>query len=393
MSINRLAILKKLHLLLLLLCIILKYYPKERESLGENLSRQCEYDIQHLCPSCFPGPNECNFFKDRLTADENDPLDQLACQFNQHGVSYGVLDKNQTVVIKRLNQNEQVEHLRDLLCEKFKIAEKNCEFGNDELFLATLRRMVLNKDRVEGCIICPVNDEAALDRLLYKFNGPELLKLILIYTNAQPLLLQLLNENNLRAPKFMFQGGFTLVESFDGDRLTNFYSSSIKTRLTIANELVNAILSITDGFDGFRFYLTDINPDNIAIKLQSNDTVMVSFIDVNNIIVLDSRSDRLGRDRQKTVHTRIECDGCFAYVQDEICSHQYSDINLFAICQLFLENLNGNSNAGFLHFAENRPELKRIQELLKHCVYCHPPDCQDRKMILQEIQRTIQLIK
>ncbi|XP_058834418.1 uncharacterized protein LOC131691791 [Topomyia yanbarensis] len=392
MSINNLSILTKQHVLVLFLCIILKYYPKEQASPGENLSRQCEYDTKHLCPSCFSEPNECSIFKDRLTIDTDDPLNRLVCRFNQHAVSYGVLDGKQNVVIKSLNKNGQVEKLRDSICKEFQIATEDCEFRNDELFRTELRQMILNEDRVEGMIICPSGDDLALERFLKKIEENELLKLILMLTNAQPLLLKLFNGTNLRTPEPVFQMGFTLAESFDGDSLANFYSSSLKTRLTIANELISAILSITAGLDGFRFYLTDINPDNIAIQFLSSGNVKVSFIDINNVIVLDSQSKRLDRNKPETIHARIECDGCFAYVQEEICSHRYSDINLFAMCQLFLENLNGNGEAGFLHFSDDRLELKQIHQLLKHCVYCRPPDCQDRKMLLQQIQKTINLI-
>lgn len=66
--------------------------------------------------------------------------------------------------------------------------------------------------------------------------------------------------------------------------------------------------------------------------MSSPNEIKVAFVDLNNVIILDSHSKRLNQ--QKHTHARIDCDGCFAYVQEDICTHQSSDINLFAVCQV-----------------------------------------------------------
>lgn len=64
--------------------------------------------------------------------------------------------------------------------------------------------------------------------------------------------------------------------------------------------------------------------------------------------------------------------------------------------QLLLENLNGHYAKGLLHYdrdAEAFPVLgeasKMLQNLLTECVYCQPPDCQNRSHILKDMLHII----
>ncbi|EDS39860.1 conserved hypothetical protein [Culex quinquefasciatus] len=386
-------ILVNLHILALLFCVIFEFQPKEPESLTELLVNQCEYETQHLCPECFVSPTvNCGHLANFVTIDSSNPWNQLTCRYNPHGVSYGLLGSGQKVVIKTLNKNRAVEALRDAVCDELGLTQSNCKFKSDENTLKVLRRKVLEQE-LEGCIICPSKDEKALNRLLNEVEGTELLQLILLKVNVQPLLLELFDGRGFPVPKVIFQGGFQLFESFDGDALVNFYDSSLNIRLRIAKELIQASFLFTEGVNGFRFYLTDINPDNIAVQAQPSGSFQVSFIDLDNVIILDSQSKRLDRrSKARNIHSRIPCDGCFAYVQEDLCSYQHSDINQFAICQLLYENLNGDREGGFLHIQPNddsQPRLSEIRQLLHHCVYCVPPDCRDRQGLLQQVQEII----
>lgn len=51
------------------------------------------------------------------------------------------------------------------------------------------------------------------------------------------------------------------------------------------------------------------------------------------MLVIDSKS-YLIKSKKIHRHEQIDCDNCFAYVPDEICAHQLSDINIFAVCQV-----------------------------------------------------------
>lgn len=389
-------ILVNLHILALLFCVIFEFQPREPESLTELLVNQCEFDTQHLCPECFASSAvNCGHLANRVTIDPSNPWNQLTCRYNPHGVSYGLLSSGKKAVIKKLNKNRAIEALRDAVCDELGITHSNCKFKSDENILKVLRRKVLAQE-LEGCIICPSKDEKALNRILDWFKGTELLKLILLQVNVQPLLLELFDGHGFPVPTVIFQGGFQLLESFDGNALVNFYDSLLNTRLRIAKELIQASFRFTEGINGFRFYLTDINPDNIAVQAQPSGSFQVSFIDLDNVIILDSQSNQLdSRSKARHIHSRIDCDGCFAYVQEDLCSYQRSDINQFAICQLLYENLNGDREGGFLHIQPNddsQPGLSEIRRHLHHCVYCVPPDCRDRQGLLQQVREIINAI-
>uniref|UniRef100_A0A1Q3F484 Protein-kinase domain of fam69 n=1 Tax=Culex tarsalis TaxID=7177 RepID=A0A1Q3F484_CULTA len=393
MSSSYQRILVNLHVLALLFCVIFEFQPKEPESLSELLVNQCEFDTQQLCPACFTTTSvNCAQWANFVTIDSSNSWNQLSCRFNPHGVSYGLLSSGQKAVIKKLNKNRAVEALRDAICDELGITRSNCKFSSDANVIQVLRRKVLEQE-LEGCIICPSWDETALNRLLNEFKGSELLKLILLKVNVQPLLLELFERRGFPVPKVIFQGGFQLLESFDGNALVNFYDSPLNTRLIIAKKLIEASFRFTEGVNGFRFYLTDINPDNIAVRILPDGTAQVSFIDLDNVIILDSQSKQLDRrTKARNVHSRIDCDGCFAYVQEDLCSYWHSDINQFAICQLLYENLNGAREGGFLHVSpndESYPALSEIRQLLHHCVYCVPPGCRDRQGLLQQVHEII----
>ena len=89
----------------------------------------------------------------------------------------------------------------------------------------------------------------------------------------------------------------------------------------------------------FRIYLTDATPDNIVVN---KETFQIAFIDLDNVILVDSDAYTNAMAsvsvpiEWQTVHkhSQIDCDGCFAYVPEELASHHLSDINIFTICQV-----------------------------------------------------------
>lgn len=86
----------------------------------------------------------------------------------------------------------------------------------------------------------------------------------------------------------------------------------------------------------FRIYFTDATPDNIVVDRKS---LKIAFVDLDNLLIVDSLAYSSGMQARKEwtaihKHEKIECNGCFAYVPEELCAHHISDINLFATCQV-----------------------------------------------------------
>lgn len=82
-----------------------------------------------------------------------------------------------------------------------------------------------------------------------------------------------------------------------------------------------------------RIYLTDATPDNIVVD---ETTLRISFVDLDNLLVVDANSLAMNNNKTTKIHRyeAIDCERCFAYVPEELCSHQLSDINLFTVCQV-----------------------------------------------------------
>lgn len=81
----------------------------------------------------------------------------------------------------------------------------------------------------------------------------------------------------------------------------------------------------------FSIYLTDATPDNIVVD---RETLQVAFVDLDSLQLVDSSAFPVESKIHR--HEKIDCDRCFAYVPDELCSHRLSDINLFSVCQVIL---------------------------------------------------------
>lgn len=68
-----------------------------------------------------------------------------------------------------------------------------------------------------------------------------------------------------------------------GTTLTQFYYTPWIVRANLAYQLLKAALDFTFKDPKFAYYLTDLNPDNIAFTHQ----LKLKFIDLENVIVVD----------------------------------------------------------------------------------------------------------
>lgn len=113
--------------------------------------------------------------------------------------------------------------------------------------------------------------------------------------------------------------------------MDHFYKAGIESRLRIARNLLSGAQALTNGYRGFRIYLTDATKDNIAVD---EDTLAVTFIDLDDVIIINGGGETDNQDAHQ--HRKIECDNCFAYSPEKICGSSKSDLNIFTICQVRL---------------------------------------------------------
>uniref|UniRef100_A0A182PVE3 FAM69 protein-kinase domain-containing protein n=1 Tax=Anopheles epiroticus TaxID=199890 RepID=A0A182PVE3_9DIPT len=394
---------------LLFIAIVLQYISKENSFPKSLLADVCEYDSRMLCPECFSDVPECEKFDKIFKLHGTNFFNMINSIFNSHSTRMGsIREQNTLAVMKYLNRDNTIEKLLQQYCDVHSLSRENCKWaqhdGNLDQAKEFIENSILDSERIEGTIFCPIRDNRqSLRRFLGLFEPTdnEMWNLVAVRINVEPLLLKLFAKhkfNPFHVPKLLHTFGFSILESYEGKTLQHYYGYPLKTRMLIASELIKAAFRFTEGIHGFRFFLTDINPDNVVVDVSRNSqNVRVAFVDLDNVILLDSWSEIfVSNHGQQHVHSRIECNGCFAYVQEDICRYQNSDLNLFATCQLLLENLNGNYAEGLLHYnhaTKSSPlyneALQMLHSHLKECVYCQPPDCRNRSLILKDMLRII----
>ncbi|XP_063704293.1 uncharacterized protein LOC134833776 [Culicoides brevitarsis] len=264
--------------------------------------------------------------------------------------------KGKKVVIKRLMDSDDVENMAN---------EVNF---ND---VASLKKYFLDESRVGGSYVChPEKTIKKFYEKLPKDLQNEELFWILLNVNAQPLIFRTFSR--LWVPQQLELIGLTSVTEFKGQSLMDFVNDSFKTRLKIAKLLLEGVLQLTSDpiLEGFRIYLTDLTLDNIVF---ASETEKISFVDLDNVILVDSHAFK--DPKTLHVHEKFECNGCFAYSIEDVCSAPTSDINIFAVCQLLLEDLYENRSKGFLFSAEKGETYPEIWRELQKCVYCKQPNC------------------
>lgn len=339
---------------LIFIIIIFKFPINKEHQESSKLAQLFQKDL-HLCKECFEDQiKACLGIENQIVFTEGFE-DSLNIMFGFRHTRYGTFKGKKTVIKYLGNDVKGVE----------RILKSNDSELFDNLFDTT---------RIEGLQMCSKT-------VFYKvFKTKTLSNLVYLNVDAQPLILPILHHHKLPVPKLFQTCGFTIYESYEGNRLTNFYYSPFKTRLQIAVQLLQGALQFTAGFDGFRVYLTDLNPDNIVYNPETNK---LTFVDLDDIILVDSEENTVESHR----HEMIECDGCFAYSQQSICAAKSSDINLFAACQFLREDLKRDKTKGFLHpvpddILEDFPELL---EVLDYCVDCREGECSSRFDVVNEL--------
>ncbi|XP_041782756.1 uncharacterized protein LOC121599201 isoform X1 [Anopheles merus] len=393
----------------LFIAVVLQYVPNEKSTPKRPLENVCDYDRNILCPECVSSDMECNKIDDLFKLQDDNVFNIINNIFNSHTTRIGtIVQENKLAVMKHLNRDNTIEKLLQEYCDAYSLTKQNCRWaqhdGSVDRAKEFITTSILDSARVEGCIFCPAtNNRQSLQRFLSLFESTdnELWNLLAVRTNIEPLLIKLLTNYHdgppFYVPKLLHTFGFSIIESYAGKTLEHYYDFPLVTRMRIAAELIKAAFKFTEGIHGFRVFLTDINPDNVVVNVKNDSKqVYVSIVDLDNVILLDSWAETFVTNNTHHVHSKIECNGCFAYVQEDVCRYQNSDLNLFATCQLLLENLNGHYAKGLLHYESNAeafPVLgeasKMLQNLLTECVYCHPPDCQNRSHILKDMLHII----
>lgn len=342
------------------------------------------------CPACY-GVSLCPAITQGLiTVDSFGEVAGLVNILGSKNVLFGMLG-SQKVVLKKLGHAKELVKLDRVICEEASLGSSchvNEAIWQQGDLIHSMKQHVANQGG--GLLLCPavVNLEHLLSNVFYKnkdIGAKELHANIWtsIMINPEPLLLQALpEEDGWPVAKYIGACGRVVVEEYAGEMLTSYHNAPWLQRANIAYQLLIAAHNFTDSHPLFGFYLTDISADNIALDSQGR----LRFVDLENVIIVDRNApveDRPLSWNIPHVSETYDCDGCFAFSAEAICSHRRSDHNFYAVCQHLLGPMAAPDMipGGLLH--DTPPAHADILELVQEC--SEPMDPSGRFRAAQEL--------
>ncbi|XP_063229062.1 divergent protein kinase domain 2A-like isoform X2 [Bacillus rossius redtenbacheri] len=362
----------------------------------------------HKCPSCY-GVTACPAFmlgQVELTGASRlvrllDLVGGRNVMFATHG--------DRRVVLKRLGNRRELAELDARICREMG-RRPGCRVGDAMWKVKDVRSLIASlldmpdvspnsSDSYRSLHLCPstTNVDLFLEKIFLRYRaiGREILYTniwTMLLINPEPIILQVLPaEEGWPVPRYLGACGRIAVQEYAGDMLTSHHGAPWLSRASMAYQLLSAAEQFTSGHPHFRFYLTDVSPDNIAV----DPAGVVRFVDLENVVVLDKAAGVNGElkmwDRRHTSE-HIECEGCFAFSVQDLCSHHVSDHNFYAVCQELL--LPAGASPGVMpggllhdvppHVLASHPQLPR---LIEHCA--RPPPHLDRATAAHNLARLL----
>ncbi|XP_035224093.1 divergent protein kinase domain 2A-like, partial [Stegodyphus dumicola] len=164
-------------------------------------------------------------------------------------------------------------------------------------------------------------------------------------------------------PHYYGSCGRIIVEEYVGKTLAYFENSPWKQRIDIAYQLLQISQMLTENSLEFALYMTDVNMDNFAVR--SDGTVLL--VDIENIVIVDRLMVQKGKNYSGQLHQSGEfCKDCLSFSYEDLCNHDLSDHNYYAICKGLLVPNSYYSAKGLLH---NIPETINMQTNLSALVH------------------------
>ncbi|XP_047005146.1 divergent protein kinase domain 2A [Schistocerca americana] len=370
---------KKLKSCVCVIVILLIFRLIARYVLSKNIRELADLG---KCPACY-GVDLCPIvLGDGIKLINFDSLASVINIIGYKNVWFGTY-KNAKIVVKKLGSDWELEQLDNKLCGN---EGRNCNVTSSVSHvtnLSVIENYMKGLTSREGSVndvlsgdfyVCPTT--SGVNRLLQHvklrneaIDTKTFLQNVwtIMHINPEPLILQILpKEDGWPVPFYYGACGRLIIEEYAGETLTTYYTKPWLERAKLAQKLLVAAKKLTNDHPGFRFYLTDVSPDNIAVDASGS----VYFIDLEDVIIVDRNIP----DHEKPVswtsqHVSelYECASCFTFSRSEICNHHISDHNLYAVCQHLLspKAVPGIMPGGLLHSTphlvlENYPDLPLI---------------------------------
>lgn len=356
---------------IVLIFLVLKYYRPRTEDLLILYSGYMTEDVNY-CPECFQAQvNECNVFYENLNKIyrlQSSPLLRIVELFAKKGrrreiqwlIGRQSADQQENLLYKYMGKGKYEYQVREEEDQSLLQLVQYCRMEDLNHFLRDLS--------VELFSNLQYLNEKSIN--LYRF------------INVEPLLMPALYKHNFSVPRTFGVCGFSMIQVDGGQSLADYHSAPFQLKVLIAIKLLEASVQFTNGFqDKYRIYVTDLTTRNVfydAVKGR------LQFIDLDSIFLVRSEATN-------TVHRYeyIDCPGCLAFVPDDLCSHDISDLNVYVTCRF----LNGDlfeelpDGKGFLH--PWPPDALDIRNLIQECIECPWNTCKNRLSLVENLMETL----
>lgn len=331
-------------------------------SVQQIYSNHFKHDLEY-CRQCFEHQTEkCLKFYELIEYDNS--------SFYNYLRGMRLWNAKREVLMLQLNKP-----FEKVIGKYFRPRTELAALPSKQLTISNLRNIFENSNNLEGLQFCAKTNITKFVQHLSRISAEnELTTWLHLQNNVQPILLPLLKKQEFPIPPILMSCGFSIIQQNVGNSLIHFYSYSFEKKLKISLQLLEAALKFSNGFLGYRLYITDMTADNIVYNTQQEQ---LYFVDLDSLFIADSASYSTEHIHR---HEYIECEDCFAYTPEDLCSQSLSDVNLFLACQLLRENLRKERHKGFLYPIPVNIQRKhpKLELLLKECVYCKKATCTNR---------------
>ncbi|GIY08277.1 hypothetical protein CDAR_293161 [Caerostris darwini] len=187
-------------------------------------------------------------------------------------------------------------------------------------------------------------------------------------------------------PQYYGSCGRVIVEEYVGRTIAYFEDSSWEQRVDISYQLLLIAQMLTENASGFALYMTDVNMDNFAVR--PDGTVLL--IDVESIVIVDHMSMKKDPNNQnKLHHSKGEfCKDCMNFSFEDLCNHNVSDHNYYAICKGLLIPGSYFSSEGLLHDIPKNVDIQtNLSHLINECA--NPTKLYNRFQVLPKLLQVL----
>ncbi|KAF4527000.1 hypothetical protein B566_EDAN001547 [Ephemera danica] len=297
------------------------------------------------CPACF-GVTFCP-----LINSGRIQLHAFSTWFNVKNVYFAESPLG-TIVLKKLGHDWELKALDEYICQLIgnhhdpeSCVPSDIIWKLQDVKAAIFTVIKSNNTRTRSSFtFCPAVDFAQMDDIIdrvsvrakgvgYKTLLVNILTMLII--NPEPIILEAFPAlDGWPFPRHLGSCGRLTAEESAGSRLSWHLHSSWYSRASIALQLLQAARQLTFQDPRYALYLTDLSVDNVVLDSAGK----VTIVDLGNIILVDKYPPLAGRvgdwsEMHTSERLTEDCDTCFAYSVQDICSHKISDHNYYTVCQ------------------------------------------------------------